>query len=111
MGLRGVSKPFLLMVQHKAPHRNWKPSLQELELYRDITFPEPPSLFDDYAGRVAAKSHKMGIDQHMSLASDLMLFQSERDLRVINRMTPDQRAAYLDAFEAENTEFSQGWSL
>ena len=104
---RDRSKPFLLMVQHKAPHRNWKPSLKELELYRDITFPEPPSLFDNYAGRTAAKSHKMGIDQHMRLASDLMLFQTEDDLRVIDRMTSDQRAKYVEAFEAENSAFKQ----
>lgn len=102
---RDKSKPFALMVQHKAPHRNWKPSLKELELYRDITFPEPPTLFDDYAGRVAAASHKMGIDGHMTMASDLMMFKGEADLRVINRMTPEQRKGYLAAFEKENAAF------
>ncbi len=102
---RDKSKPFALLVQHKAPHRNWKPSLKELELYRDITFPEPPSLFDDYAGRVAAASHKMGIDQHMRLPGDLMMFESEADLNIISRMTPDQRKAYLSAFKAENAAF------
>ncbi|MCA9215264.1 MAG: sulfatase [Planctomycetales bacterium] len=104
---RDKSKPFVLMVQHKAPHRNWKPSLQDLKLYRDITFPEPPSLFDDYEGRVAAASHKMGIGEHMQLASDLMVFQTEEDLRVINRMTPDQRSEYVKAFEVENAAFQR----
>ena len=104
---RDRSKPFVLMVQHKAPHRNWKPSLKELELYHDVTFPEPPSLFDEYEGRVAAQSHKMGIDGHMRLASDLMIFQSEEDLKVINRMTDEQRTAYIAAFAAENAEFQR----
>lgn len=102
---RDTSKPFALMVQHKAPHRNWKPSLRELELYTDITFPEPPTLFDNYEGRVAAASHKMGIDGHMQLPSDLMLLSTEKDLNVINRFTPEQRKAYLAAFEEENEAF------
>ncbi len=102
---RDKSKPFALLVQHKAPHRNWKPSIKDLQLYRDITFPEPPSLFDDYAGRVAAASHKMGIDGHMRMASDLMMFAGEKDLKVIGRLTPAQQKAYVAAFEAENAAF------
>ncbi len=105
LGRRDTSKPFALMVQHKAPHRNWKPSLRELELYRDIKFPEPPTLFDDYDGRVAAASHKMGIDGHMRMASDLMLFGAEKDLGVIGRFTPQQRKDYIEAFKKENVAF------
>ncbi len=105
LGKRDKSKPFALMVQHKAPHRNWKPSLADLKLYRDIKFPEPDSLFDDYAGRVAASNHKMGIDKHMRMASDLMLFATEKDLRVIRRMTPAQAKEYRAAFEKENQAF------
>ena len=102
---RDKSKPFALLVQHKAPHRNWKPSLKDLQLYRDVTFPEPPSLFDTYAGRVAAASHKMGIDQHMRMGSDLMLFSGNEDQKVLGRLTPTQRKAYLAAFAAENAAF------
>ncbi|TWT67389.1 sulfatase family protein [Allorhodopirellula solitaria] len=105
---RDQNKPFALLIQHKAPHRNWKPSIQELELYRDITFSEPPSLFDNYESRVAASNHKMGIDEHMTMASDLMLFQGDEDKqinRVLGRLTPDQRKAYLAAFESENAAF------
>src|SRR5690554_481872 len=32
-------QPFLLMVQHKAPHRNWMPALRHLNLYDSINFP------------------------------------------------------------------------
>ena len=94
-----------MMVQHKAPHRNWKPSLADLELYRDIQFPEPPSLFDDYEGRVAAANHKMGIAGHMQWAYDLMVFESEDDLKHIRRLNDEQRTGYLAAFEAENEVF------
>ena len=93
------------MIQHKAPHRNWNHSIKDLELYRDTTFPEPPSLFDTYETRVAAANHKMGIDEHMRLASDLMLFETESDLSVLSRFTPEQRKAYVAAFEEDNKAF------
>ena len=102
---RDASKPFALMVQHKAPHRNWKPSLAELKLYHDITIPEPPTLFDDFDTRVSAANHKMGIDADMRMAYDLMLFETEKDLKHIGRLTPEQRREYLAAFQAENDAF------
>lgn len=105
LGERDTSKPFALMLQHKAPHRNWKPSIEDLALYRDITMPEPDSLFDEFEGRVSAANHKMGIDGHMQMAYDLMLFNSEQDLRNIARLTPEQRELYLAAFEEENQAF------
>jgi len=102
---RDKSKPFALLVQHKAPHRNWKPSIQELQRYRDITFPEPPTLFDSYAGRVAAANHKMGIDEHMRMGSDLMMFSGDEDKKVLSRLTPAQHKAYLAAFAEEDAAF------
>ena len=44
---RDPSRPFLLMCQHKAPHRPWEPVLDKLDLYEDTKIPEPPTLFDD----------------------------------------------------------------
>ncbi len=102
---RDQSKPFALLIQHKAPHRNWKPSLHELPLYRDTIFPEPPSLFDNYEGRVAASNHQMGIDEHMNMASDLMMFEDGQADRVLSRLTPEQRRTYLAAFKSENAAF------
>ena len=102
---RDTSKPFALLVQHKAPHRNWKPSIHDLQLYRNITLPEPPSLFDTYATRVSAANHKMGIDQHMRMGSDLMMFSGNEEQKVLNRLTTDQRKAYMAAFAEENAAF------
>ena len=45
---RQKDKPFMLMVQHKAPHRNWMPALRHLDLYDDVEIPEPPTLFDEW---------------------------------------------------------------
>lgn len=102
---RDKTKPFAVMIQHKAPHRNWKPSIKDLELYQDMSMPEPPTLFDNYEGRVAASNHKMGIDGHMRMASDLMMFKDNESDKVLGRFTPEQRKAYLAAFEKENAAF------
>src|ERR1051325_7803079 len=45
---RDKSKPFLLMCQQKAPHREWEPALRELDHDKGRKYPEPPTLFDDY---------------------------------------------------------------
>ena len=41
---RDKTKPFILMVQHKAPHRSWSPALKFLNAFDDVTIPEPGTL-------------------------------------------------------------------
>ena len=52
---RDKTKPFMLMCQHKAPHREWAPALRHLNADKDRVYAEPPTLFDDYAGRGSAE--------------------------------------------------------
>jgi arylsulfatase A-like enzyme len=69
---RDKEKPFMLMMHHKAPHRNWTPAERHMSKYEDITIPEPDSLFDDYQGRgSAARDQDMSIDKTMGLKYDL----------------------------------------
>jgi len=71
---RDSSKPFLLMTQHKAPHRNWMPPPEHLSLYDGIDIWEPPTLFDDYSHRASpASNQEMEIDRHMNFENDLKL--------------------------------------
>lgn len=51
---RPADKPFFLMLHHKAPHRGWEPDERNKAKFKDATFPEPATLFDDYATRPAA---------------------------------------------------------
>ena len=44
-------KPFLLIYQPKAPHRNWQPDPKSLTKYNDVAVPEPETVFDNYEGR------------------------------------------------------------
>ena len=69
---RDKSKPFMLMMHHKAPHRNWTPAKRHMSKYADVAIPEPPSLFDDYKGRgTAAHKQDMTIDKTMRMMGDL----------------------------------------
>ncbi|MES2372258.1 MAG: sulfatase [Bacteroidota bacterium] len=69
---RDPSKPFFMMLHHKAPHRNFFPSLKYIEQYHTKTFPEPATLFTDTAGRGSAwRLQTMSILPDMKLSSDL----------------------------------------
>jgi len=67
---RDKSKPFLLLTHHKAPHRPWEPPTRYFKLLADVKVPEPPTLFDDYAGRTSsAHNQKIQIGRDMALAT------------------------------------------
>ncbi|TLX75784.1 sulfatase [Labilibacter sediminis] len=87
-------KPFMLMMQHKAPHREWEPGPKELTLYKDVTFPEPETLFDNYENRGrAAKEQDMSIEITMRLDRDLKLFENEK-LGTTARLNEEQEKAW-----------------
>ncbi len=66
-----TTKPFLLMYQHKAPHREWMPAQNHLTDTKQSPIPEPATLFDDYSGRgKAAHEAEMRISQNMGLSND-----------------------------------------
>jgi arylsulfatase A-like enzyme len=110
-------QPFLLMAQHKAPHRSWMPGPDHLELYADVDMPEPATLFDDYATRgTSAHEQEMEIDRHMYMHYDLKIEPTEQELaelqgpdRWINgmreRLSPEQLEAWDAAFRPRNEAF------
>ncbi|MBL9190096.1 MAG: sulfatase [Opitutaceae bacterium] len=61
---RDKTKPFMMMMQHKAPHREWAPALRHLGADQDRVYPEPPTLFDDYANRgIAVRDQDMTLEK------------------------------------------------
>ena len=105
-------QPFLLMCQHKAPHRPWQPGPMELGLFQDDTVPEPATLFDDHSSRgPAAARHTMGVGDHLMMAYDLQCPVDEKErlygywANTRKRMNDAQREAWDAAFAAENEEF------
>jgi arylsulfatase A-like enzyme len=97
---REKDKPFLLMCQHKAPHREWEPALKHLMDYDGVKFPEPPTLFDDYSGRGKAEH-----EQDMMIAKTM----TAKDLKLTPppQLTPEQRKEWDAYYEPRNTEFKK----
>jgi arylsulfatase A-like enzyme len=95
---RDKSKPFLLMCQHKAPHRSWEPALRHLGFDNDRKYPEPATLFDDYAGRGSAEHN-----QDMTIAKTMAAF----DLKLVTpgRLTPEQKAKWDAYYGPRNEKF------
>lgn len=108
---RDPDRPFMLMYQHKAPHRPWMPPLKYLSFLDDTTIPEPATLFDDYAGRTSsAARHEMGIGRHMNLYQDLKVTPPFSDSPVpfmARRMTEAQRLAWDQAYGPRNEKFQK----
>ena len=96
---RDADKPFMLMYQHKAPHRNWQPGPAHLNTYDDVEIAEPDTLFDDYSNRASpAANQTMEIDRHMRLEGDLKL-------KTPGNLTPEQKAAWEKAYGPKNEAF------
>lgn len=72
--IKDSGKPFMIMMHHKAPHRNWQPGPNELGMYDKTVFPEPSTLFDNYENRGQAEhDQNMTIAHTMTLKTDLKL--------------------------------------
>lgn len=98
IGQRDAKKPFLLMYQHKAPHRPWDPGPDHLDQDRQRYFPEAYSLFDDYATRGRAAR-----EQEMTIARHLV----DRDLKFTPppELTPAQLSRWNRTYEPLNAAF------
>ena len=95
---REGDRPFLLMYQHKAPHREWAPGPEQLDLFVNEEIPEPSTLFDDASGRTsAALTQEMTIAEHMS----------PRDMKFVApaNLTPGQLATWDAAYGPRNADF------
>ncbi|NIN72529.1 MAG: sulfatase-like hydrolase/transferase [Gemmatimonadetes bacterium] len=97
---RDPEKPFVLMYQHKAPHRRWEPGPEQLTLFDDVTIPEPTTLFDDYSGRASpAAVQEMTIAQH--------LYESDLKLVPPSQLNDEQLGLWNAAYEPKNQAFRE----
>ena len=97
---RDPDKPFFLMYQHKAPHRNWQPGPNEINNYNNETIPEPITLFDDYKGRTsAARNQEMTVKEHLT--------RFDLKLDPPRNLTPEQLKVWNDAYDEKNAELEK----
>lgn len=114
---RDKDKPFMLMCQHKAPHRTFSPALRHLGALDDVEIPEPATLFDNYEGRSKTlAANEMEVDRHLTWAYDLKIRKEERvglelpEFRdygtpEYNRMTDEQKEKWDAHFAPRNRDF------
>ena len=117
--LKGIdrSKPFLLMCQHKAPHRTFCPPLRHLSAFDNVEIPEPDTLFDDYANRSETLSkNEMSISDHFRWSYDAKVTKSQRGgvqlpgyedaaTPEYNRMSPEQKSKWDAHYQPRNKIF------
>lgn len=69
---RDTSKSFCLLLQYKAPHREWTPDTKYEDFLKDLTIPLPHNFYDNYDGR-----EKTAGNTHMT-----MDFFNRRDMKL-----------------------------
>jgi len=114
---RDKSKPFFLMMHHKAPHRSWMPALKNLNLYDDQNFPLPENFYDDYEGREALQRQLLTVKNHMDIRMDYKVPCNTCDTVPVNswapgeywrrleRLTSEERLLWDESYKKEEQEF------
>jgi len=108
-------KPFMLMLQHKAPHRNWMPALRHVNKYDSIQFPLPDTYFTTHEGSLGSKDQQQTIYKDMYEGHDLKMTKEKGSPELawnpwttdFKRMTPEQRATWDKAYQAKNDAFHE----
>ena len=98
---RDPDRPFMLMFQHKAPHREWDPIPKYYNRLAGVTFAEPKTLFDDYSG-----NRRAALEQDMTIAETMTPF----DLKLTGprkNMTEKQKADWHTMFDSRIADHKQ----
>lgn len=113
---REKDKPFFLIYQQKAPHRNWMPEEKYYHLFDSVQFPVPSNYFDNYNTRTkGAYEQEMEIATDMNYAYDLKLafdLPKEKQVglaigwqRIYDRLTPEEKKRWEAAYAPANEAF------
>ncbi len=118
---RDPDKPFMMIYQHKAPHREWYPGPGHLGYGFDKEFPEPVTFFDDYSTRgSAAREQEMTLLYDMKPSNDNKLdtisalgitgtnaWGRRNYARHMKRFTGEQKRAWDSVYDPVIEEFNK----
>ncbi|WP_445738124.1 sulfatase family protein [Mariniflexile sp.] len=107
---KNSKQPFMLMVHHKAPHRNWMPALRHLNKYDSVEFPLPDTYFTSHEGSAASKEQLQTIYKDMYEGHDLKMTKTKGSPELahnpwttdFDRMTAEQRTIWDKAYQPKN---------
>jgi arylsulfatase A-like enzyme len=105
---RDKSKPFCLVIGHKATHRTWMPALEDLGRYDSLQFKLPDDFYDTYDTRKAAAIQDMTIAKTMRLAHDLKIYEPNDSLAIensVSRMTKEQKEKWFAYYAQVMADF------
>ncbi|WP_053978196.1 sulfatase family protein [Mangrovimonas xylaniphaga] len=111
--MKSGNQPFMLMLQHKAPHRNWMPALRHANKFDSVKFPLPDTYFTAHEGSLGSKQQLQTIYKDMYEGHDLKMTKEKGSPELawnpwttdFDRMTAEQRAAWDKAYQAKNDAF------
>mgnify|MGYP005815325789 CR=1 FL=1 len=115
---RDKSKPFAMIYNHKAPHRNWMPNVDDLGVIDTSNLQVPDNFFDDYKNRPAAAMQELEVND-MYLSYDLKLTETdytgdlpdisqgwgEQWQKLYDRMTPSQKNKWDTYYSKLNEKY------
>jgi len=108
--LRDTSKPFMLMYNHKAPHRQWWPSMHDLEDFKFKKIPVPETLFDEYKTKSRASLEaEMRIADHMALSADNKIAPEILEKLNYEEFLDWYKGAYKERFARLNDDEKEQW--
>nr|WP_228851341.1 sulfatase [Aegicerativicinus sediminis] len=108
-------EPFMLMVHHKAPHRNWMPALRHVNKYDSIKFPIPETYFTDHAGSLGSQEQLQTIYKDMYEGHDLKMTKTKGDPELawnpwtndFDRMSDSQRRTWDSLYAHKNDAYHE----
>ncbi len=107
---RPDDKPFMLMMHHKAPHRNWMPALRYLNEFEDVDFSFPENFRETYQERYHLTEQQLSVSRHMSYAYDLKIPCDTCREQPINQWTPQAYKAKMNRLtDAQLAEWEKGY--
>ena len=122
---RDKKKPFVMLIHHKAPHRNWMPHPKYFDVFDSVDILLPETFYDDYKTRKPASEADMRIND-MYLSFDLKLtkgnYKNETGtggnatfaknagknwMNTLNNLTEEQRNAWNTYYNKVNIDFKK----
>ncbi|MFV0506220.1 MAG: sulfatase [Bacteroidales bacterium] len=102
---KNKDQPFCLMLQHKAPHRNWMPPLKYLDLYKDKSFELPSNFYSNYNLQLGLQRQQISIvDSCLDLRYDSKLVCDDYFVHPVNWWASSEWNKEIDRLTMEERE-------